>query len=83
MLRFDIPIFVFMKFTVRARFYIILYVYLIKYRRNVLIDIMFQTFRDICLQIEERYEINFIEIGLDGNRVHFLIQSVPMNSPKK
>lgn len=41
------------------------------------------TFKDICLQIEERYEINFFEIGLDVNHVHFLIQSVPMNSPKK
>ena len=25
----------------------------------------------------------FLEIGIDGNHVHFLIQSVPTNSPKK
>ncbi|MBL4879825.1 MAG: transposase [Oleispira sp.] len=37
----------------------------------------------VLLNIEERYEINFLEIGLDGNHVHFLIQSVPLNSPKK
>ncbi len=41
------------------------------------------TFKDVCLQIEERYEIHFLEIGLDENHVHFLIQSVPMNAPKK
>ena len=41
------------------------------------------TFKDVCLQIEERYEIHFLEIGLDRNHVHFLIQSVPMNAPKK
>ncbi len=41
------------------------------------------TFKEICSGIEERYEIHFLEIGLDGDHVHFLIQSVPMNSPKK
>ncbi len=55
----------------------------IKYRRSVLTDSVSQTFKTVCLQIEERFEINFVEIGLDDNHVHFLIQSVPMNSPKK
>ena len=32
---------------------------------------------------ENRYDIQFLEIGIDGNHVHFLIQSVPSNSPKK
>ena len=41
------------------------------------------TFREVCLEIEKRYEIKFLEIELDENHVHFLIQSVPMNSPKK
>lgn len=41
------------------------------------------TFKGICLGIEERYEYHFLEIGLDGDHVHFLIQSVPANSPKK
>ena len=55
----------------------------IKYRRNILTDSVSTTFKSVCLEIEERYEINFVEIGLDENHVHFLIQSVPMNSPKK
>ena len=55
----------------------------IKYRRKVLTESVSKTFKDICLEIEERYEISFIEIGLDENHVHFLIQSVPLNSPKK
>ncbi len=37
----------------------------------------------MCLEIEERYEMNFLEIGFDGNHVHFLIQGVPNDSPKK
>jgi putative transposase len=55
----------------------------IKYRRKVLSAEVSSTFKDVCLQIEERYEIHFLEIGLDRNHVHFLIQSVPMNAPKK
>ena len=55
----------------------------IKYRRDVLNDEISVTFKEICLKIEERYEIHFLEIGLDGDHVHFLIQSVPTNAPKK
>ena len=55
----------------------------IKYRRNVLSDEVSLTLKDICLKISLRYEIYFIEIGCDDNHVHFLIQSVPMLSPKK
>ena len=38
---------------------------------------------DICLEIEKRYEIKFLEIGTDEDHVHFLIQSVPCNSVTK
>ena len=55
----------------------------IKYRRSVLTEEVLSTFREVCLEIEKRYEIKFLEIGLDENHVHFLIQSVPINSPKK
>ena len=55
----------------------------IKYRRNILSESVSNTFKDICLGIEERYEIHFLEIGLDEDHVHFLVQSVPVNAPKK
>jgi len=32
---------------------------------------------------ELRYEIEFLEIGTDGDHVHFLVQSVPSYSPTK
>jgi len=35
------------------------------------------------LEIEKRYEIKFLEIGLNKNHVLFWVQSIPMNSPKK
>jgi len=34
----------------------------------------------ICLEIAKRYEISFLEIGIDKDHVHFLIQSVPKYS---
>ena len=55
----------------------------IKFRRKVLSTEVSVTFKNICLKIEELYEIHFLEIGLDDDHVHFLIQSVPMNAPKK
>lgn len=33
--------------------------------------------KDICLEIWERYEIVFIEIGTDEDHIHFLVQSIP------
>ena len=39
--------------------------------------------KDICVEISKRYEIVFLEIGTEGDHVHFLIQSVPMYSPTK
>jgi len=39
--------------------------------------------KNVCLEIAERFEINFLEIGTDKDHVHFLVQSVPMYSPKK
>ena len=40
-----------------------------------------ETLKEICLEIQGRYEINFVEIGADRDHVHFLIQSVPTYSP--
>jgi REP element-mobilizing transposase RayT len=54
-----------------------------KYRRVVFTGEVDQVLKDICLDISERYEIRFIEIGVDDDHVHFLIQSVPMYSPTR
>ena len=59
------------------------FVFPIKYRRDVLTSSVSQTLKRVCQEIEKRYEIHFLEIGLDENHSHFLIQSVPMLSVKK
>ena len=52
-------------------------VFPVKYRREAITESVSTTLKEICLGISERYEIHFIEIGLDTEHVHFLIQSVP------
>ena len=54
-----------------------------KYRRAVFTETVDKVLKDTCLEIAERYEITFLEIGVDKDHVHFLVQSVPMYSPKK
>ena len=52
-----------------------------KYRRVVFSEAVDLGLKEICEEIEKRYEIRFLEIGTDKDHVHFLIQSVPRLSP--
>lgn len=54
-----------------------------KYRRMIFSDEVDEVLKSICMEIAQRYEIEFLEIGTDKNHVHFLVQSVPMYSPTK
>jgi len=54
-----------------------------KYRREVFTKEVENTLKETCEGISLRYEIRFVEIGSDEDHVHFLVQSVPMYSPKK
>ena len=59
------------------------FVFVAKYRRLVINEEVDALLKDICVEISKRYEIVFLEIGTEGDHVHFLIQSVPMYSPTK
>jgi REP element-mobilizing transposase RayT len=54
-----------------------------KYRRAVFDDAVDETLRDVCLELEKRYQLKFLEIGTDKDHVHFLVQSVPTYSVTK
>ena len=54
-----------------------------KYRRAVFAAEIDAKIKEICAEIQKRYEIEFLEIGSDDDHVHFLVQSVPMMSPKQ
>ena len=52
-----------------------------KYRRVIFDDSVDKVLIQTCKEIGRRYEINIVEIGTDGDHVHFLIQSIPMLAP--
>ena len=54
-----------------------------KYRRAVIDVAVDQALREVCLEIEVRYQLKFLEIGTDRDHVHFLVQSVPTYSMTK
>jgi len=51
-----------------------------KYRREVFSPDVKKSLENTCQEISKRYEITFLEIGMEGDHVHFLVQSVPTMS---
>ena len=58
-------------------------VFPVKYRRKVISNSVSETMKETCLEISDRFELNFIEIGTDEDHVHFLVQSIPTISVEK
>ena len=54
-----------------------------KYRRKAFTNGVEETLKTTCIAIGERYEIHFVEIGIDEDHVHFLVQSVLSFSPTR
>ena len=47
-----------------------------KYRRVVFDEGVDEVLKVVCLEIEKRYQIKFLEIGTDRDHVHFLVQFI-------
>lgn len=54
-----------------------------KYRRVVMSERVDEVLKAVCLEIEKRWEVWFLEIGVDEDHAHFLVQSVPSYSPTR
>lgn len=54
-----------------------------KFRKVVGDHSVDRILKEICIQIQDRYDIHFVEIGTDRNHVHFLIQSIPTFLPSR
>ena len=52
-------------------------VFPVKYRRKVIDGMISGSIKEICLEIGERFEMDFVEIGTDEGHIHLLVQSVP------
>ena len=53
----------------------------VRYRRKVFTDAVSQTLKDVCQDFAPAHEFQFLEIGIDIDHVHFLIQTVPDTRP--
>ena len=54
-----------------------------KYRRKVFTEEVSERLKEICTEIEKCYEMHFVEIGMEEDHVHFLVQSVPTMAVSK
>lgn len=54
-----------------------------KCRQKVFKERVELSLQNICNEIGKRYEIHFMEIGLDEDHVHSLVQNVPVMSPSR
>ena len=54
-----------------------------KYRRVVIDEKVDRVLKEVCINIADRYQVEFLEIGTDKDHVHFLVQTVPTYSPTK
>jgi len=54
-----------------------------KYRRAVVDAEVDDELKNVCVEIEQRYQVKFLEIGTDQDHVHFLVQSIPAYSVTK
>ena len=54
-----------------------------KYRKIIFIEKADIELKEICIEISKRYEIQFVEIGTDKDHVHFLLQGIPVYSPRR
>ena len=45
----------------------------VKYRRKVVSSDVSKICKDICLKIEARFDLQFLETGIDVDHVYFLI----------
>lgn len=51
-------------------------VFPVKYRRKGIDSPISEYIKEVCEQIIERYEVQFVEIATGEDHVHFLVQSV-------
>ena len=58
-------------------------VFPVKYRKKLISKEISNSIKEISLEIGEKFEMIFIEIGTDVAHVHFLVQSVPTMSIDK
>ena len=58
-------------------------VFVLKYRKNLINDEIFEAIRSILSGVSERYYLNFQAVGHEGNHFHILVEAAPRYSPSQ
>jgi len=58
-------------------------VFVLKYRKQLISPEIFETMKEICKGIEERYYLKFDAIGHEEDHVHILVRGAPKYSPSR
>lgn len=58
-------------------------VFVLKYRKCLITNEIFDFIKTICLGITERYFLKFHALGSDGDHLHLLIEGAPRYSPSR
>ena len=66
--------------TYRVRYHM---VFVLKYRKLLLTDEIFDFIKLICKGIERRYYLRFDAIGSDGDHFHIVVEGAPRYSPSR
>lgn len=66
--------------TYRIRYHMVM---VLKFRKSLISDEMFEFMKEICKGIEERYYLKFDAIGHEENHVHILVRGAPRHSPSR
>ncbi len=66
--------------TYRIRYHM---VFVMKYRKSLITDKVFDFIKSICKGIEKRYYFKFDALGSDGDHLHIVVEGAPRYSPSR
>ena len=58
-------------------------VFVLKYRKELITNEIFEFMKEICRGIEERYYLKFDAIGHEEDHIHILVRGAPRYSPSR
>lgn len=58
-------------------------VFVLKYRKKLITNGIFEFMKEICNGIEERYYLKFDAIGYEEDHMHILVRGAPRYSPSR
>jgi putative transposase len=58
-------------------------VFVLKYRKELISELVFNELKDILEGVSERYYLSFQAVGTDKNHLHVLVEAAPRYSPSR